>query len=179
MSMEHSSCFAFHRMTLLCHQAFLPVSLTSLLGWEKDISSHLQFTLYKAGNLVFLARHSNVTASASTATVPTKSAGNLLLVTDDELSFAHHISFIFLSCRFALYNRPNSNSLFMQLPSLALSTAMSYQQGYQHAQSDPSIWSKMQQHVSFLIHISTCHTTVHHSALASSGCLYQSSVCSL
>ena len=68
---------------------------------------HLQLNLAKTELMVFPAKqaihHINIKID-SLYLVPSKSARNLSVIIDDQMTFTDHIASVFRSCRFALYN---------------------------------------------------------------------------
>ncbi len=80
--------------------------LTDISGWMKD--HHLQLNLAETELLVVSANpalHHNISIQLGSSTItPSRTARNLGVVIDDQLSFTDHIATMALSCRFALYN---------------------------------------------------------------------------
>ncbi len=80
--------------------------LTDISGWMKD--HHLQLNLAKTELLVVPANpsfHHNFTFQLGSSTItPSKTARNLGVMIDDQLTFSDHIAKTARSCRFALFN---------------------------------------------------------------------------
>ncbi len=80
--------------------------LSDISSWMMD--HHLQLNLAKTELLVFSANpslHHNFSIQLGSSTItPSRTARNLGVVIDDQLSFADHIATMARSCRFALYN---------------------------------------------------------------------------
>ncbi len=80
--------------------------LTDISCWMKD--HHLQLNLAKTELLVVpsnLSFHPNFTIQLGTSTItPSKTAINLGVMIDDQLTFSDHIAKTARSCRFALFN---------------------------------------------------------------------------
>ncbi len=89
-------------LCLLC----VPACLTDISCWMKD--HHLQLNLAKTGLLVVPANpsfHHNFTIQLGTSIItPSKTARNLGVMIDDQLTFSDHIAKTARSCRFALFN---------------------------------------------------------------------------
>src|SRR4029434_3175702 len=73
-----------------------------------DIDLHLQLNLAKTELMVFPAKqviHHNIKINTdSLSLVPSKTARNLGVIIDDQLTFTDHIASVSRSCRFALFN---------------------------------------------------------------------------
>uniref|UniRef100_A0A9J8A2Y7 UBA domain-containing protein n=1 Tax=Cyprinus carpio carpio TaxID=630221 RepID=A0A9J8A2Y7_CYPCA len=86
--------------------ARISACLTDISCWMKD--HHLQLNLAKTELLVVSANplfHHNFTIKLGTSTItPSKTARNLGVMIDDQLTFSDHIAKTVLSCRFALFN---------------------------------------------------------------------------
>uniref|UniRef100_A0A8C2HQP3 Reverse transcriptase domain-containing protein n=1 Tax=Cyprinus carpio TaxID=7962 RepID=A0A8C2HQP3_CYPCA len=86
--------------------ALISACLTDISCWMKD--HHLQLNLAKTELLVVAANPSfyhNFTIQLGTSTItPSKTARNLGVMIDDQLTFLDHIVKIVQSCRFALFN---------------------------------------------------------------------------
>ncbi len=86
--------------------ARLSACLTDISCWMKD--HHLQLNLAKTELLVVSANpslHHNFTFQLGTSTItPSKTASNLGVMIDDQLTFSDHIAKTARSCRFALFN---------------------------------------------------------------------------
>ncbi len=86
--------------------AHISACLTDISCWMKD--HHLQLKRVKTELLVVLANPSflhNFTIQLGTSTItPSKTARNLGVVIDDQLTFSDHIAKTAQSCRFALFN---------------------------------------------------------------------------
>ncbi len=86
--------------------ARIAACLTDISGWMKD--HHLQLNLAETELLVVSANpalHHNISIQLGSSTItPSRTARNLGVVIDDQLSFTDHIATMALSCRFALYN---------------------------------------------------------------------------
>ncbi len=80
--------------------------LSDISSWMMD--HHLQLNLAKTELLVFSANpslHHNFSIQLGSSTItPSRTARNLGVVIDDQLSFTDHIATTARSCRFALYN---------------------------------------------------------------------------
>ncbi len=80
--------------------------LSDISSWMMD--HHLQLNLAKTELLVFSANpslHHNFSIQLGSSTItPSRTARNLGVVSDDQLSFTDHIATAARSCRFALYN---------------------------------------------------------------------------
>ncbi len=80
--------------------------LSDISSWMMD--HHLQLNLAKTELLVFSANpslHHNFSIQLGSSTItPSRTARNLGVVIDDQLSFTDHIATTAQSCRFALYN---------------------------------------------------------------------------
>ncbi len=80
--------------------------LSDISSWMMD--HHLQLNLAKTELLVFSANpslHHNFSIKLGSSTItPSRTARNLGVVIDDQLSFTDHIATTARSCRFALYN---------------------------------------------------------------------------
>ena len=80
--------------------------LSDISSWMKD--HHLQLNLAKTELLVLPAKqaiHHNIDIKIdSLSLTPSRSARNLGVFIDDQLTFTDHIASVSRSCRFALYN---------------------------------------------------------------------------
>ena len=80
--------------------------LADISTWMKN--HHLQLNLAKTELMVFPAKqaiHHNISINIdSLSLVPSKTARNLGVIIDDQLTFTDHIASVSRSCRFALYN---------------------------------------------------------------------------
>ncbi len=86
--------------------ARISACLTDISCWMKD--HHLQLNLAKTELLVVPSNpsfHHNFTIQLDTSTItPSKTARNLGVMIDDQLTFSDHIAKTARSCRFALFN---------------------------------------------------------------------------
>ncbi len=86
--------------------ARISACLTDISCWMKD--HHLQLNLAKTELLVIPSNpsfHHNFTIQLGTSTItPSKTARNLGVMIDDQLTFSDHIAKTARSCRFALFN---------------------------------------------------------------------------
>ncbi len=86
--------------------ARIAACLSDISSWMMD--HHLQLNLAKTELLVFSANpslHHNFSIQLGSSTItPSRTARNLGVVIDDQLSFTDHIATTARSCRFALYN---------------------------------------------------------------------------
>ncbi len=86
--------------------ARISACLTDISCWMKD--HHLQLNLAKTELLVVPSNpscHYNFTIQLGTSTItPSKTAKNLGVMIDDQLTFSDHIAKTAQSCRFALFN---------------------------------------------------------------------------
>ncbi len=86
--------------------ARIAACLSDISSWMMD--HHLQLNLAKTELLVFLSHpslHHNFSIQLGSSTItPFRTARNLGVVIDDQLSFTDHIATTARSCRFALYN---------------------------------------------------------------------------
>ncbi len=86
--------------------ARISACLTNISCWMKD--HHLQLNLAKTELLVVPSNpsfHHNFTIQLGTSTItPSKTARNLGVMIDDQLTFSDHIAKTARSCRFALFN---------------------------------------------------------------------------
>ncbi len=86
--------------------ARIAACLSDISSWMMD--HHLQLNLAKTELLVFSANpslHHNFSIQLGSSTItPSRTARNLGVVIDDQLSFTGHIATTARSCRFALYN---------------------------------------------------------------------------
>ncbi len=104
--------FSYHcyaddtQLYLSFHPACISACLTDISYWMKD--HHLQLNLAKTELLVVPANpsfHHNFTIQLGTSTItPSKTARNLGVMIDDQLTFSDHIAKTARSCRFALFN---------------------------------------------------------------------------
>ena len=80
--------------------------LADISTWMKN--HHLQLNLAKTELMVFPAKqviHHNIKINTdSLSLAPSKTARNLGVIIDDQLTFTAHIASVSRSCRFALYN---------------------------------------------------------------------------
>src|SRR4029434_9556398 len=80
--------------------------LADISTWMKNL--HLQLNLAKTELMVFPAKqaiHHNISINIdSLSLVPSKTARNLGVIIDDQLTFTAHIASVSRSCRFVLYN---------------------------------------------------------------------------
>ena len=80
--------------------------LADISTWMKN--HHLQLNLAKTELMVFPAKqviHHNIKINTdSLSLAPSKTARNLGIIIDDQLTFTAHIASVSRSCRFALYN---------------------------------------------------------------------------
>src|SRR4029434_3848206 len=80
--------------------------LADIFTWMKN--HHLQLNLAKKELMVFPAKqaiHHNISINIdSLSLVPSKTARNLGVIIDDQLTFTAHIASVSRSCRFALFN---------------------------------------------------------------------------
>lgn len=80
--------------------------LADISTWMKN--HHLQLNLAKTELIVFPAKqviHHNININIdSLSLVPSKTARNLWVIIDDQLTLTAHIASVSRSCRFALYN---------------------------------------------------------------------------
>ncbi len=86
--------------------ARISACLTDISCWMKD--HHLQLNLAKPELLVVPSNpslHHNFTIQLGTSTItPSKTARNLRVMIDDQMTFSDHIAKTTRSCRFAVYN---------------------------------------------------------------------------
>ncbi len=86
--------------------ARIAACLSDIYSWMKD--HHLQLNLAKTELLVVSANpslHHNFSIQLGSSTItPSRTARNLRVVIDDQLSFTDHIATTTRSCRFALYD---------------------------------------------------------------------------
>ncbi len=86
--------------------ARISANLTDISCWMKD--HHLQLSLAKTELLVVPANplvHHNFTIQLDTSTItPSKTARNLGVMIDDQLTFSDHIAKTARPCRFASFN---------------------------------------------------------------------------
>ncbi len=131
--------------------------LSDISSWMMD--HHLQLNLAKTELLVFSANpslHHNFSIQLGSSTItPSRTARNLGVVIDDQLSFTDHIATTARSCRFALYNirkiRPFLSEQAAQLLVQALvlspdwTIVMLSWRVFPHVLSSLCNWSRMQQ----------------------------------
>ncbi len=137
--------------------ARIAACLSDISSWMMD--HHLQLNLAKTELLVFSANpslHHNFSIQLGSSTItPSRTARNLGVVIDDQLSFTDHIAATARSCRFALYNtlgrlgpscqsRPH-NSLSKLLFSPDWTIVMLSWRAFPHVLSSLCNWSRMQQ----------------------------------
>ena len=76
---------------------------------------HLQLNLAKTELMVFPAKqviHHNININIdSLFLVPSKTARNLCVIIDDQLTFTAHIASVSRSCRFVLYKHPQNQAV--------------------------------------------------------------------
>ncbi len=106
----HSETWLF--LSLLFHPddltiaAHISACLTDISCWMKD--HHLQLNLAKTELLVVPSNplfHHNFTIQLGTSTItPSKTAKNIGVMIDDQLTFSDHVAKNARSCRFALFN---------------------------------------------------------------------------
>ncbi len=100
--------------------------LTDISGWMKD--HHLQLNLAKTELLVVPANpsfHHNFTFQLGSSTItPSKTARNLGVMIDDQLTFSDHIAKTARSCRFALFNIKKIRPFFSEHASQLLVQAL-------------------------------------------------------
>ncbi len=112
--------------------ARISACLTDISCWMKD--HHLQLNLAKTELLVVPANpsfHHNFTIQLGSSTItPSKTARNLGVVIDVQLTFSDHIAKTALSCRFALFNikkiRPFLNEHASQLVQALVLSRLDY-----------------------------------------------------
>ncbi len=106
-------CYADDTQLYFSFQPDDPTVTARIAACLSDISSwmmghHLQLNLAKTELLVFSAKpslHHNFSIQLGSSTItPSRTARNLGVVIDDQLSFTDHIATTARSCRFALYN---------------------------------------------------------------------------
>ncbi len=106
-------CYADDTQLYFSFQPDDPTVTNRIAACLSDISSwmmdhHLQLNLAKTELLVFSANpslHHNFSIQLGSSTItPSRTARNLGVVIDDQLSFTDHIATTARSCRFALYN---------------------------------------------------------------------------
>ncbi len=106
-------CYADDTQLYFSFQPDDPMVTARIAACLSDISSwmmdhHLQLNLAKTELLVFSANpslHHNFSIQLGSSTItPSRTARNLGVVIDDQLSFTDHIATTARSCRFALYN---------------------------------------------------------------------------
>ncbi len=97
--------------------ACISACLTDISCWMKD--HHLQLNLAKTELLVVPANpsfHHNFTIQLGTSTItPSKTARNLGVMIDDQLTFSDHIVKTTRSCRFALFNIKKIRPFFQNM----------------------------------------------------------------
>ncbi len=136
--------------------ARIAACLSDISSWMMD--HHLQLNLAKTELLVFSANpslHHNFSIQLGSSTItPSRTARNLGVVIDDQLSFTDHIATTAQSCRFALYNirkiRPFLSEQAAQLLVQALVLSRldycnALLAGLPHVLSSLCNWSRMQQ----------------------------------
>ncbi len=109
----HYHCYADDTQLYFSFQPDDPMVTARIAACLSDISSwmmdhHLQLNLAKTELLVVSANpslHHNFSIQLGSSTItPSRTARNLGVVIDDQLSFTDHIATTARSCRFALYN---------------------------------------------------------------------------
>src|SRR4029434_4808370 len=110
--------------------------LADISTWMKN--HHLQLNLAKTELIVFPAKqviHHNININIdSLSLVPSKTARNLWVIIDDQLTFTAHIASVSRSCRFALYNiRKIRPYLTQYATQLLVQTLVSSHLDYCHA----------------------------------------------
>ncbi len=136
--------------------ARIAACLSDISSWMMD--HHLQLNLAKTELLVFSANpslHHNFSIQLVSSTItPSRTARNLGVVIDDQLSFTDHIATTARSCRFALYNirkiRPFLSEQAAQLLAKLLfspewTIVMLSWRAFPHVLSSLCNWSRMQQ----------------------------------
>ncbi len=92
--------------SILMIAARISACLTDISSWMKD--NHIQLKLAKTELLVVSANpsfHHNFTFQLGSSTItPLKTARNLGVMIDDQLTFSDHIAKSIRSCRFVLFN---------------------------------------------------------------------------
>ncbi len=96
----------YHDKINNCSDSRIAACLSDISSWMMD--HHLQLNLAKTELLVFSANpslHHNFSIQLGSSTITSsRTARNLGVVIDDQLSFTDHIATTARSCRFALYN---------------------------------------------------------------------------
>ncbi len=102
--------------------------LSDIFSWIKD--HHLQLNLAKTEQIVDSANpslHHNFSIQLGSSTItPSRTARNLGVVIDDQLSFTDHIATTARSCKFALYNITKIRLFLSELAAQLLLSRLDY-----------------------------------------------------